>query len=215
MKTIKEIKEHIVKRKNGYYLISKSTGKPLGGPYPSEAGAKKRERQVQYFKHMGEEQINEIDRGDWELQRQVPKKHNPDKEKASNKLHHKGLELVPDEPESRGQDPYNRNPFKQFREELIGLTRPKGRFAANITHKKDPETGQMVPDKYRAWVPPTGGREGKSGRETWAVQQTIDQRNKRLGVGAEKKPETPKSIKKTATGSGTLKNYLTARPPRG
>lgn len=46
-------KEHIVKVKGGYRLVSKKTGKNLG-TYPSRAGAEKRERQVQYFKHMGE-----------------------------------------------------------------------------------------------------------------------------------------------------------------
>lgn len=46
-------KEHIVKVGNKYRLVSKKTGKNLG-TYPSKAGAEKRERQVQYFKHMGE-----------------------------------------------------------------------------------------------------------------------------------------------------------------
>lgn len=43
--------EHIVKRSNGYYLLSKSTGKNLGGPYPNRSGAEKRERAVQFWKH--------------------------------------------------------------------------------------------------------------------------------------------------------------------
>jgi hypothetical protein len=46
-------KEHIVKVKGGYRLVSKKTGKNLG-TYPSEAGAENRERQVQYFKHANE-----------------------------------------------------------------------------------------------------------------------------------------------------------------
>lgn len=46
--------EHIVKVKGGYRLVSKKTGRNLG-TYPTKAGAKKRERQVQYFKHMGED----------------------------------------------------------------------------------------------------------------------------------------------------------------
>jgi len=45
--------EHIVKVKGGYELKSKKTGKNLG-KYPTKAGAEKRERQVQYFKHAGE-----------------------------------------------------------------------------------------------------------------------------------------------------------------
>jgi hypothetical protein len=45
-----KVDEHIVKVKNGYQLQSKSTGKNLG-TYPTKAGAEKRERQVQYFKH--------------------------------------------------------------------------------------------------------------------------------------------------------------------
>ena len=42
--------ETIVKVKGGYELKSKKTGKNLG-KYPTRAGAEKRERQVQYFKH--------------------------------------------------------------------------------------------------------------------------------------------------------------------
>ena len=45
-------REHIVKVGNQYRLVSKSSGKNLG-TYPSRAGAEKRERQVQYFKHKG------------------------------------------------------------------------------------------------------------------------------------------------------------------
>ena len=46
--------EHIVKVKGGYRLVSKKTGKNLG-TYPTRAGAEKREREVQYFKHMDED----------------------------------------------------------------------------------------------------------------------------------------------------------------
>lgn len=46
------IEEHIGKVKDGYRLYSHS-GKNLG-TYPTKAGAEKRERQVQYFKHAGE-----------------------------------------------------------------------------------------------------------------------------------------------------------------
>lgn len=52
-KDIKPVHEHIVKVKGGFELKSKKTGKNLG-KYPTKAGAEKRERQVQYFKHMGE-----------------------------------------------------------------------------------------------------------------------------------------------------------------
>jgi hypothetical protein len=54
MKSFRELREHIVKVAGGYELKSKKTGRNLGR-YPSRAGAEKRERQVQYFKHMGEE----------------------------------------------------------------------------------------------------------------------------------------------------------------
>ena len=50
---VKGVPETIRKVKGGYRLVSKS-GKNLG-TYPSKAGAEKRERQVQYFKHMGEQ----------------------------------------------------------------------------------------------------------------------------------------------------------------
>ena len=53
--------EHIVKVKGGFELKSKSTGRNLG-TYPTKAGAEKREKQVQYFKHQNEEveQIDEL-----------------------------------------------------------------------------------------------------------------------------------------------------------
>jgi len=47
-----DVEETIRKVKGGYRLVSKK-GKNLG-TYPSKGGAEKRERQVQYFKHMGE-----------------------------------------------------------------------------------------------------------------------------------------------------------------
>ena len=46
------VDEHIVKVKGGYELRSKHGDKNLG-KYPTRAGAEKRERQVQYFKHAG------------------------------------------------------------------------------------------------------------------------------------------------------------------
>ncbi len=42
----------IVKRKKGYYVLSESTGRNLGGPYSSRAKALKRLRQVEFFKHL-------------------------------------------------------------------------------------------------------------------------------------------------------------------
>lgn len=45
-------REHIVKAGNQYRLVSKKTGRNLG-TFTSRAGAEKRERQVQYFKHKG------------------------------------------------------------------------------------------------------------------------------------------------------------------
>ena len=53
MKVNEIIVEHIVKVKDGYRLVSKKSGKNLG-TYPTRAGAEKREREVQYFKHAGE-----------------------------------------------------------------------------------------------------------------------------------------------------------------
>ena len=45
-------RESIVKRDGGYRLVSKKSGKNLG-TYPTRAGAERRERQVQFFKHKG------------------------------------------------------------------------------------------------------------------------------------------------------------------
>jgi hypothetical protein len=52
--------EHIVKVKGGYELKSKHGNKNLG-KYPTKAGAEKREREVQYFKHMSEDVENIMD----------------------------------------------------------------------------------------------------------------------------------------------------------
>jgi len=62
MKVNEIIVEHIVKVKDGYRLVSKKSGKNLG-TYPTRAGAKKREREVQYFKHAGES-VEETYEGD-------------------------------------------------------------------------------------------------------------------------------------------------------
>jgi hypothetical protein len=56
----KNTTEHIVKVKGGYELRSKHGNKNLG-KYPTRAGAEKRERQVQYFKHAGESTAVEPD----------------------------------------------------------------------------------------------------------------------------------------------------------
>lgn len=53
MKIAEVILETIRKVKGGYRLVS-HTGKNLG-TYPTHAGAEKRERQVQYFKHANED----------------------------------------------------------------------------------------------------------------------------------------------------------------
>ncbi len=46
-----KLEENIVNKDKKYYLISKKTGKNLGGPYSSKKKAQERERQVQYFKN--------------------------------------------------------------------------------------------------------------------------------------------------------------------
>jgi len=51
---MKTFKEHIIKTGEGYKLVSKKTGKNLGTA-TSKAGILKRERQVEYFKHMHED----------------------------------------------------------------------------------------------------------------------------------------------------------------
>lgn len=51
--------EHIVKHGSGYRLVSKKTGKNLGD-FPTKAAAKKHEREVQYFKHIGEGTSNNM-----------------------------------------------------------------------------------------------------------------------------------------------------------
>ena len=42
----------IVKRKKGYYVISKKTKRNLGGPYKKRDEALKRLREVEFFKHL-------------------------------------------------------------------------------------------------------------------------------------------------------------------
>jgi len=58
IKIVDKVDETIRKVKGGYRLVSKK-GKNLG-TYPSKAGAEKRERQVQYFKHMGEDTWDDL-----------------------------------------------------------------------------------------------------------------------------------------------------------
>lgn len=41
----------IVKRKEGYFVLSEK-GRNLGGPYKTKEEAKKRLRQVEFFKHL-------------------------------------------------------------------------------------------------------------------------------------------------------------------
>lgn len=41
----------IVKKKDGYHVLSKKTKKNLGGPYKTREEALKRLRQVEFFKH--------------------------------------------------------------------------------------------------------------------------------------------------------------------
>jgi hypothetical protein len=43
----------ILKKKDGYYVVSEKTGRNLGGPYKSKEKAKERLRQVEFFKHRG------------------------------------------------------------------------------------------------------------------------------------------------------------------
>lgn len=63
MRASEFVSEHIVKVPGGYELRSRHGNKNLG-KYPTRAGAEKRERQVQYFKHAGksveEEQLDEL-----------------------------------------------------------------------------------------------------------------------------------------------------------
>lgn len=47
---LKNILAKIVKRKDGYYVLSEK-GRNLGGPYSTREEAEKRLRQVEYFKH--------------------------------------------------------------------------------------------------------------------------------------------------------------------
>lgn len=42
----------IVKKKNGYFVLSEKTKRNLGGPYKTREEAEKRLRQVEYFKHL-------------------------------------------------------------------------------------------------------------------------------------------------------------------
>ncbi len=56
---MKTFNEHIVKTDGGYKLVSKKSGKNLGTASSLE-GIKKRERQVQYFKHMNEDGIGMV-----------------------------------------------------------------------------------------------------------------------------------------------------------
>lgn len=43
----------IVRKKDGYYVVSEDGSKNLGGPYKDRDEAVKRLQQVEYFKHKG------------------------------------------------------------------------------------------------------------------------------------------------------------------
>lgn len=43
----------IIKRKEGYYVIGKTSRKHLGGPYKKREDAVHRLQQVEYFKRLG------------------------------------------------------------------------------------------------------------------------------------------------------------------
>jgi hypothetical protein len=42
----------IVKRKDGYYVLSEKTRRNMGGPYKTREEARKRLQQVEYFKRL-------------------------------------------------------------------------------------------------------------------------------------------------------------------
>lgn len=48
----------IVQKKDGYHLMSSDGSKHLGGPYSSREEAIRREKQVQYFKHIRTKKIS-------------------------------------------------------------------------------------------------------------------------------------------------------------
>jgi hypothetical protein len=54
MKTFKQLMETVMKTGSGYKLVSKTSGRNLGTA-KTLSGIKKREREVQYFKHMKED----------------------------------------------------------------------------------------------------------------------------------------------------------------
>jgi len=56
---VESIDEHIVKKGSKWCLKSKKSNKNLGC-YDTKKGAKKREKQVQYFKHIKENLLEEI-----------------------------------------------------------------------------------------------------------------------------------------------------------
>lgn len=62
IKQVKKVKEHVIKTDSGYKLVSKKTGKNLGTA-TSKAGIMKREREVEYFKHMHEDGMGSGDAG--------------------------------------------------------------------------------------------------------------------------------------------------------
>jgi hypothetical protein len=47
------LKLMIIRRKDGYFVISEKGKKKLGGPYKKRKDAELRLRQVEYFKHLG------------------------------------------------------------------------------------------------------------------------------------------------------------------
>jgi hypothetical protein len=48
---VKNVEGEMIKKTKAGYKVTSSKGKNLGGPYKSREAAKKRLRQVEYFKH--------------------------------------------------------------------------------------------------------------------------------------------------------------------
>lgn len=68
-----ELDEHIVKQGSDFVLKSKKSGKDLGS-YPSKSGAEKREKQVEYFKHLKEDSVLPGDSGKKKEAKEAPEK---------------------------------------------------------------------------------------------------------------------------------------------
>jgi hypothetical protein len=140
---VPELDEHIVKQGSSFELKSKKTGKNLG-KYKSKAGAVKRERQVEYFKHLHEDENGTL-------------KGTDNGKPLPWRLHED--EVLPGHPPDTGHSNYHpKNNQKDVNEDKLPSEYNKTKSQAEKDEKKKSDAEKMAKD-------PNASKENKQERE--------------------------------------------------